>query len=70
MSKGNYSYAELKVRFRFNRMMNLFTFDTHQYHLENHFIDSYEVVNEAKDRSLVSSFGSLIGANMTAYYDW
>lgn len=70
MSKGNYPYAELKVRLRFNRYTGLYVFDRKQYHKEFHFLDSFDNVNNAKDRSLYSVFPYLVAINMTAYYDY
>ena len=70
MSVGTYAPAELRVRLRFNRLIGMYSFDYHQYMTEYHFQDSFKNVNQAKDRSLSSSYQSLMMANLTVYRDY
>jgi hypothetical protein len=39
LSVGSYAYAELRVRFRYNRFAQVYTFDDHQYMSDYHYKD-------------------------------
>ena len=70
MNKGNYAYAEVRVRLRWNKHANIYTFDAHQLMPEAHFMDTFEYINEAKDFSLFSTFPLMVLKNMTAFDQW
>jgi hypothetical protein len=48
----------------------MYSFATYQYMSEYHFHDTFDSINNNKDRSLQSVYPYLAAVNMTAYNDW
>ena len=70
LTTGDYPYAELVVRLRYNSLTSMYAFDQEQYHPHFHFDDSYQTVFQNYDMSLRTQIGQILTADLPAYYNF